>query len=68
MNENWHDDVYCTDGVDAIRPILLEGQFVTEADMIAAGEAYEAELNAGSPFVPSWESDGSVDSPDWATD
>jgi hypothetical protein len=46
MNENWHDDVTCTDGVDSIRPILLpDAGFVTETDMIAAGEAYEVELN-----------------------
>jgi len=45
MNENWHDDVICRRGTEAFRPILLEGQFVTEADMVAAGDAYEAELN-----------------------
>lgn len=45
MNDDWHDDIICWRGVESIRPILLEGQFVTEAGMIAAGEAYEAELN-----------------------
>jgi hypothetical protein len=48
MNENWHDDVICRRGTDSFRPSLLEGQFVTENDMIAAGEAYEAELNGSS--------------------
>lgn len=48
MNENWHDDVICRRGTDSFRPSLLEGQFVTEADMIAAAEAYEAELNGSS--------------------
>lgn len=45
MNDNWHDDVLCRRGTESHRPILLDGQFVTEMDMIAAGEAYEAELN-----------------------
>ncbi|CAN5514971.1 hypothetical protein BH09ACT4_BH09ACT4_16540 [soil metagenome] len=45
INDNWHDDVICQRGTESIRPILLKGQFVTEADMVAAGEAYEAELN-----------------------
>lgn len=45
MNDNWHDDVICWRGAESVRPILLDGQFVTEADMIAAGEAYEAQLN-----------------------
>lgn len=46
MNNDWHDDVICRDGVDSLRPILLpESGFVTEDEMIAAGEAYEVELN-----------------------
>lgn len=45
MNEDWHDDVLCTNGLQSERPILLPGQFVTEDDMRAAGEEYEAMLN-----------------------
>jgi len=48
MNDDWHDDVVCSRGFDTVRPILLPDQgFVTEDEMRAAGEAYEAELNAG---------------------
>jgi hypothetical protein len=57
INDNWHDDVRCTNGVESHRPILLEGQFVTEADMTAAAAVYEAELNAHAPDRPSWVSD-----------
>ena len=47
INDDWHDDVFCTNGVDSARPILLPDQgFVTEAEMIAAGEAYEVSLNS----------------------
>ena len=46
MNDSWHDDVICWRGTESHRPMLLEGQFVTESDMIAAGDEYEAELNA----------------------
>lgn len=46
MNDDWHDDVICRDGVESVRPILLpELGFVTEDEMIAAGEAYQVELN-----------------------
>ena len=47
MNENWHDDVLCTNGPDNHRPTLLPGQFVSEADMSAAADEYEAYLNSG---------------------
>jgi len=47
MNDNWHDDVVCRNGVDWKRPTLLKYvDFVTEADMVAAGEAYEHKLNS----------------------
>ncbi|MHC2999563.1 hypothetical protein [Microbacterium sp. HJ5] len=46
MNEDWHDDVACTDGVDYDRPILLADQsFVTQDDMMRAAASYEAQLN-----------------------
>jgi hypothetical protein len=47
MNENWHDDVICTDGPTSHRPTLLPGEFVTESDMRAAAAEYEAYLNSG---------------------
>lgn len=48
FNENWHDDVLCTDGPTSHRPVLLEDWgFVTEADMRSAGEDYEIFLNSG---------------------
>lgn len=47
MNENWHDDVICTDGPTSHRPTLLPGEFVTEEDIRFAASEYEAYLNAG---------------------
>lgn len=48
MNENWHDDVRCTNGAKSYRPILLADRgFVTEEDMRAAGQDYENHLNSG---------------------
>ncbi|MCS0498072.1 hypothetical protein [Protaetiibacter mangrovi] len=48
INDDWHDDVVCWKGFESTRPILLQDQgFVTEGEMRAAGEAYEAQLNAG---------------------
>lgn len=46
MNENWHDDVLCTRGYEAIRPELLaEQSFVTQDDMMRAAADYEMTLN-----------------------
>ena len=46
-NENWHDDVLCTNGVAADRPILLSDQsFVTQDEMMRAAIQYEADLNS----------------------
>lgn len=46
MNEDWHDDVACTNGVDFTRPILLTDQsFVTQDDMMRAATEYEAQMN-----------------------
>jgi hypothetical protein len=47
INDDWHDDILCARGLETIRPTLLPGQeFVTEDEMIAAGMAYAATLNA----------------------
>ena len=54
INENWHDDVVCHNGVDSFRPILLpDSGFVTEDEMSVAGDGYERELNAASISPPS---------------
>lgn len=46
MNDNWHDDVICTNGIESFRPELLVGQFVTEYDMRLEAAYYEDYLNA----------------------
>lgn len=46
MNDNWHDDVLCTNGVDSTRPILLpDDAFVDYDEIMGAAAAYEAQLN-----------------------
>lgn len=46
MNENWHDDVLCTNGADTERPSLLtDWDFITQADMVEEAARYEAYLN-----------------------
>jgi|GEM_PF-2568813 len=46
MNEDWHDDVLCSNGVAHERPYLLaDWSFVTEDDMLAAAADYESYLN-----------------------
>lgn len=45
-NDDWHDDVICTNGVDRDRPYLLPNDgFVTQEEIMAAAADYEAELN-----------------------
>jgi hypothetical protein len=44
-NNNWHDDVQCTRGVEQFRPDLLPNQFVTPDDMNRAAVEFEAALN-----------------------
>lgn len=47
MNDDWHDDVVCSNGVDAHRPYLRPwDNFVEEWEMADAAAEYEAELNA----------------------
>ncbi|MGG7463604.1 hypothetical protein [Plantibacter sp. YIM 135347] len=61
MNEDWHDDVLCTQENEAIRPSLLtDWDFVTYDDMMAAAREYEAELNQGPATqlrAPAWSHD-----------
>lgn len=47
MNDDWHDDVLCTDGVAIDRPVLLpDDEFVTRDDIMQAAADYAAALNA----------------------
>ena len=46
MNENWHDDVLCSNGLNSMRPTLLPNQgFVTKVEMMQAARQYEIGLN-----------------------
>ena len=48
MNEDWHDDVVCSNGSEQHRPYLREwDEFVTEAELMESASEYAAELNAG---------------------
>ncbi|MFC4137910.1 MULTISPECIES: hypothetical protein [unclassified Microbacterium] len=45
-NDDWHDDVLCTKGMESDRPALLpEQEFITKADMMVAAREYEKKLN-----------------------
>jgi len=47
MNDDWHDDVSCSRGIEVVRPILLaDRSFVTQVDMMSAAADYEAQLNS----------------------
>lgn len=47
MNEDWHDDVLCSNGVASDRPILLpDWGFVSQDDMMAEAQRYEDYLNS----------------------
>lgn len=46
MNDDWHDDYQCTDGVNYDRPYLLsDDSFVEGWEIDAAAAEYEASLN-----------------------
>jgi hypothetical protein len=46
-NNDWHDDVLCTNGVDQDRPYLLQGDsFVDEREIMDAAARYEDMLNS----------------------
>lgn len=48
LNNNWHDDVLCTDGTSRHRPYLRPGDsFITAAELQRAAAAYERRLNVG---------------------
>ncbi|GAA4374918.1 hypothetical protein [Agromyces bauzanensis] len=46
MNDDWHDDYQCTNGVDYDRPYLIpDDSFVEGWEIDAAAAEYEASLN-----------------------
>ena len=47
-DEDWHNDVVCTNGIDVDRPYLREwDDFVTEDEIMESAREYENALNAG---------------------
>ncbi|MEL4320317.1 hypothetical protein WJX64_14980 [Leifsonia sp. YIM 134122] len=48
MDDDWHNDVLCTNGTEEQRPYLLEGDdFITEDEIMQAAREYETVLNGG---------------------
>ena len=46
INDDWHDDYLCSDGVGYDRPYLLpDDPFVEPSEIEAAAQAYEVSLN-----------------------
>ncbi|MGO3147227.1 MAG: hypothetical protein ACTIJ6_06065 [Leucobacter sp.] len=46
MNEDWHDDVLCSNGPELDRPYLLpDWGFVTQEDIMVEAQRYEDYLN-----------------------
>lgn len=53
-DDDWHNDVLCTNGSQSERPYLLEGDsFITQDEIMAAARDYEAMLNSS---LGSWSS------------
>lgn len=47
-NDDWHDDVVCSNGTESHRPYLREwDSFVEEWEILESAAEYEAQLNAG---------------------
>jgi len=47
-DEDWHNDVLCSNGTDVDRPYLRPGDdFVTQDEIMESAHEYEDELNAG---------------------
>lgn len=52
-DEDWHNDVECSDGVTVDRPSLREwDDFVTEDEIMQSAREYEDALNAGDAAGP----------------
>ncbi|WP_426594411.1 hypothetical protein ACPPVS_02575 [Cellulomonas sp. McL0617] len=46
-DDDWHNDVLCSDGVDEDRPYLREGDsYITEDEIMASAQEYQNQLNA----------------------
>lgn len=46
MDNNWHNDVLCTNGSEQDRPYLREGDsFITETEIMDSAREYEDQLN-----------------------
>ncbi len=47
-DDNWHDDVICSNIIETHRPHLRDGDsYITESEMMESAREYEAELNLG---------------------
>ncbi|WP_419817622.1 hypothetical protein [Glaciibacter flavus] len=47
INDDWHDDVLCSNGVETNRPYLREGDdFITQDEIMESAADFEAQLNA----------------------
>jgi len=47
-DEDWHNDVVCTDGIGVDRPYLRpDDDFITEDEIMESAREYEDALNAG---------------------
>ncbi len=47
LNDDWHDDVSCSNGIHQRRPYLREwDRFVTKAELMQSAREYEQQLNA----------------------
>jgi hypothetical protein len=52
-DDDWHNDVECSDGVTIDRPYLREwDDFVTEDEIMQSAREYEDSLNAGTVSAP----------------
>lgn len=49
FDRDWHNDVWCTNGRESLRPYLLpEDEYITETEIRQAAEEYAQELNERS--------------------
>ncbi|WP_251149774.1 hypothetical protein [Cellulosimicrobium sp. Marseille-Q4280] len=47
FNDDWHDDVLCTNGTEDVRPYLREwDDYVTEEEVMDSAREYEQQLNS----------------------
>lgn len=48
LNEDWHDDVVCSNGAEEHRPYLREwDSFITQDEIMESAREYERHLNGG---------------------